>query len=213
MRLLAGTQRLAIGIDELDGDEVVASEPVLAREKADATAEGQPGDADRRAAPGGQRVGVLVEAPIHVGEPRTCADMCVPVLQGNPGEFTEIDEQSGGCGPPGEIVSAAAHRHGQAVVLRETKCGCDIGGGSACHHRLRTNLTKALPGRSAGRIVAGGIAGQYDASDPLCQSPPRPGRQRIDDATAGLLSVPDHGIHTRRAITRLDMAIEAHLGT
>src|SRR5687768_8386007 len=51
VRLRAGAEGLPLGVDQLDGEEVVAGEPILAREKADAAAEGQAGDADTRAGP------------------------------------------------------------------------------------------------------------------------------------------------------------------
>ena len=72
MLLLAGAQRPAIGVDQLDGDEVVAGEPVLAREKADAAAEGQAGDADARTGPGRDRDPVLPQPSVadRAGAPR-----------------------------------------------------------------------------------------------------------------------------------------------
>src|SRR4051794_11980573 len=74
MRLLAGTERPAFSVDELDRDEVVAGKPILAREKANATAEGQAGEADARTGPRGDRDPVLPQATIAIEQTNPGAD-------------------------------------------------------------------------------------------------------------------------------------------
>src|SRR5215212_4970838 len=74
MLLLAGPERPAIGVDEVDGNEIVTGEPILAREKADATAESQAGDADARTGPRGDRDSVLPQTTIAIEQANTGAD-------------------------------------------------------------------------------------------------------------------------------------------
>src|SRR5215213_9513929 len=95
MRLLAGPERPALGVDEVDGDEVVAGEPILAREKADATAEGQAGDADARTGPRGDRDSVLPQTTIAIEQVNPGTDDRLPTrhVDLDAGQSTHVDHE------------------------------------------------------------------------------------------------------------------------
>jgi hypothetical protein len=75
---LTGAQHIAIGVDQLDGEEVVAREPILAREKADAAAESQAGDTDARAGPGGDGHAMVPQAAVAIHQTHPGADDRLP---------------------------------------------------------------------------------------------------------------------------------------
>src|SRR5439155_17667399 len=64
--VLGGAHQLALGGDELDGDEAVARQAVRALEPARAAAERQPRDAGRRDPPAGRGQAVLLRRLVEL---------------------------------------------------------------------------------------------------------------------------------------------------
>ena len=122
MLRVVGADLAAVGGDQLDGQQVVAGQSVLAFQPARAAAQGQPGDAGRGHPAAGRGEAVL-PAPRRRTRPRCTRRRPWPA--GLPGRCrcafigTDVDDQPvvvGGL--PGHRVAARAHGHREAVAAR-----------------------------------------------------------------------------------------------
>ena len=122
--VLVGARRhpLAVGGDDLRGEQVVARGPVLAGDPAEPAAEGQPGHAGERdvAGRGGEAEGLRrpvdvaeQRAGAHARRPRDGVDLDRPLGR-------EVDDHAGVAhGVAGDVVAPAAHGQRQPVLARE----------------------------------------------------------------------------------------------
>ena len=163
MRILAGRDLAAIGRDDLDGDEGVDGQAVLADEPADPATEGQAGDADRsgvaerRREPvgrDGDRVLAGGQAGLRPGEPALGID--VETLH-----RAEVEDDAAVIrAVAGEAVPAAADRQLEAGLA-----GQDDGPGDIVRIGRANDQGRALVGVRvvdlAGFVVVG-AAGQDD---------------------------------------------------
>jgi hypothetical protein len=123
-------------VSEHDGgrQQAVAGQAVPAAENAEPAAQGQPGDADRRPAPGGDGATVPGEPVVDLGETHSGADHGPVAVDPYAGHRAHVDHHAGGAGPAGEAVAAAAYRDRVAAVPALPERGTDVGGRGAGQH-------------------------------------------------------------------------------
>ncbi len=150
--LRAGRVNGAVGGDDLDLGEAVAGEPVRAHEHAHPAAEGESGDADRRAGAAGQGTPRGADAVVDLRQGRTRPDRHGVVGGETDGRHAAgVDHQRrcdpGARGPAGRIsgiaVATRSQRDGQVVPLREGERGGDIGCRTGGEHRQRARIVPA----------------------------------------------------------------------
>src|SRR5688500_13950394 len=93
----AGAQRRAIRIDQVNGEEVVAGETVLAGQEPEPATERQPRDPDALAGPGGQREAVLPETTVEIAQadPGTDAHFTASRVDTDLAQAAKVDDQPG----------------------------------------------------------------------------------------------------------------------
>ena len=152
---LAGDQLAPVGGHDLDRDERIDREAVLADEPADAAAEGQPGDADRAGvaerrgqAMGGGRLGELDrgQAGLCPGNPRIGVD----VQAAHVGEVEDDAAVDGAVA--GEAVAAAADRELELVVAGERDGPCNVARVGRADDRERSGVDCGLVHLAGGLV-------------------------------------------------------------
>ncbi len=159
----------ALGGDHLGGKQVVDAEPVLAHEEADATAEGEPGDAGvaHDAAGGGQTVGlrlVVDVAPqgttLHHGRAAGGVDPDGPHRR-------EVDDDPVVAHRrAGHVVAPAPDGDHQVVAAGEAHRSDHVGGPAASGDQPGAPVDGAVPHRSGG-VVVGVVSGDQLAPEPV----------------------------------------------
>jgi hypothetical protein len=161
--VLAGLHELAVGGDDVDGDEVVDAEPVLAHDPADATAESQPGDAGVGDDAGGDGQPEGLRLTIELAEQHSGLGARPSRFGVDPSALhgPEVDEQAVVAHrQPGEAVTTAPHSDRQLVLAPEPSCGADIGHAGAAGDQPRPTVDRAVPDLAV--VVVAGIGGAQD---------------------------------------------------
>src|SRR5207302_4627199 len=126
---VAGGHDAPVGEDDVGRNQVVASQPVLPGQPADAAAQGEPSDAGvgDRAPGGGQLVGLGLV--VEVG-PLRPAGGAGPLLAGvdlDTPHRRQVDHEAAVARAlPGEVVAPALDRHQQVVLPGELDAGPDV---------------------------------------------------------------------------------------
>ncbi len=148
---------LSVGGDDPGRDEVVAAEPGLLREPADAAAERQPRDAGVADLPTRHRLPVGLRGRVEVG-PRgagTAADAVGAGIDRDVAHAAEVQHEAVVDGPvAGEAVPAAAHRQLEVVLAGESDRGGDVGGRRCARDDRGPAVDVAVP-EAAALVVAG----------------------------------------------------------
>ena len=167
--VLGRPQQLAVGRDEVDGEEVVDREAVLAHQPADATAEGETGDAGvaHDAAGGGQTVHLRLvvdvapeRATLHPGPAVGGVDADAP--HGREVDDDPVVANGGAC----HVVASAAYGDLQVVVAGETHSRNHVGGPDASGDQARAPVDGTVPD-CTGNVVVGVIGTNQLASEPV----------------------------------------------
>ncbi len=143
---------------DLEGDEVVAREPVLPPQPADAAAEREPGDtrltddAERR------REAELLRRGVELAEHAPSARAHGPRggVHRDLVQAREVDDQRAVAHRhPGDVVTASSHGHAKAVLTREVERLDDVARVGHARHERRPPVDEAvpdLPSLGVGRI-------------------------------------------------------------
>ena len=125
VRVLAGTTRpdLAVGRDDLQRLHVVAGQAVGAGHHPDAAAQGEAGDADRRAGPARHPAAVRRQPVVEVDQPGPRADGGGAPADVHPGHPGHVDDQAAGRGPARVAVPATPGRDRDAELAHEGQAG------------------------------------------------------------------------------------------
>ena len=151
---------LAVRGDELDLDDVVDGQPVLAHEPAQTAAQRQAGDAGRRHDAAGGRL------PVDAGGPVVLVPGDATLGPGPPAARVDVDaahqgqvdhQPAVGHGATGHVVAAAPHRDLQAAVAAEVHGVTHVGDGVAAGDQPRSLVDQAVV--HGPRHVVAGIAG------------------------------------------------------
>ncbi len=156
MLVRAGGDQLAVGRDEIDREEVVGGEPVLAREPAEPAAEREPGDARRRDDPAGRGEPEGLGLVIEIGKRRAAFHARRPVgrIDVDGIHRRQIDyEAIVAHRRARDVVSAAADRHLQVVLAGEVHGGDDVGDAGATHDQGRAPVDHGIPERARFVVV------------------------------------------------------------
>ncbi len=139
-------------------DELVGGEPVPATEDAEATAERQPGDPDRRADAGRDRQAVTVKPVVDVAEQCSGLDRGEGVGDRDGAHLAQVDQDSAGRRAAGEAVPAAP----RSDVGSYSSCERDRLGhvcrGPAPDGRFRGDVLELRPGGLAQGLEVGRVA-------------------------------------------------------
>ena len=160
---------LAVGRDDLGGEEVVDREAVLAHEPADATAEGEPGDAGvaHDAAGGGQTVRLRLVVDVAPQRTTLHPGRAVGGVDPHGPHRREVDDDpvvaNGGAG---HVVASAPYGDLQVVVAGETHGRDHVGGPDASGDQARAPVDGAVPDCSGG-VVVGVVGTDQLASEPV----------------------------------------------
>ena len=146
--VLVAAHLAPVGQDDLGRAQRVGGQPVEAAEDPEPAAEGEPGDADGRAAPARDRHAVGVERVVDVAEQRARSDRRPPVANRHPVEERDVDQHAVRRRAAGEAVAAAAHRDGQPVGRGELEGGGDVLRSPAGDDRLGLDVSEAGEYRS-----------------------------------------------------------------
>lgn len=136
----AGGARSPVGGHDVDREEVVTGEAVLAAQPAEAAAEGEPGDARGRDGPHrrGEAERLAVAVKLREREARLGAHRAARGIDAASFHRREVDHQSAvGDGLAGHVVAAAARRDGEPVRLRESHARDDVGRTDAARDQRR----------------------------------------------------------------------------
>ncbi len=150
---------LPVGGDDVDREQVVDREPVLAAEMPDPAVQRQPSDAGRRddAARYGEpeqlRLAVEVApsgAALDADGPGLRVDVDAPHVREVDHEPAVVD------GVAGDVVPAALDREHEALLAREVDRVHDVGGAAALHDQRGAPVDQGVPDRA--RLVVAGVA-------------------------------------------------------
>ena len=160
-----GGEEPAVGRDDVQRGEVVAGEAVLAADHADAAAQGEPGDAHRRAGTGGQEHPVGRELRVDVDQLGAGADdrRHGRRVGGDGVQAGDVDDQSRSRGVAAVAVAAAAGGGGDAVGPGESEATLDVGRRGAVGHGGRVEGGETEVVDELGRGV-GGRGGQDEGA-------------------------------------------------
>ncbi len=161
---LARADELPVGGDDVRADEVVAGEPVLAHQPADAAAEREAADAGRRDEPAGRGETVRLRLVVDVRPDRAAADVGDARVRVDPDvpHRREVDDEAVvGRREPGDAVRAAAHRERQVVAAREADRRDHVGGARTAHDQRRAAFVEHAVPDVAGLLVAGVAGGDH----------------------------------------------------
>ena len=151
----AGRPDLAVSGDDLQRLNVVAGQPVGPGDHADAAAERQPGDADRRARTAGHRAAVGREPAVEVDEPGPGADGRGAAADAHAGHPGHVHDQAAGRRPARVAVAAAPGGHRDAVTAGEGQAGGYVVRITAVGDPGRVQRVKAR----VEQLLGGGVAG------------------------------------------------------
>jgi hypothetical protein len=165
-------QDAAVGQDDLGGEQLIGGDPVAAAEDSQPAAEGQPGDPDRWAGPGGDGQVMLLEGVVDCAEPGAGADGGQAARDRHRGHRCHVDHQPTAGGASGNAVAAAAGRARQAVPPRERDRLGDVLGGRAPDNGLRPNVMEAGVERQGHRLEGRRAGQDHLAGDPALQGLP-----------------------------------------
>ena len=168
----AGADDAAVGGDELEAADVVAGEPVLAHEPADAAAERQPGDAGLRDDADRHREAVEMGLPVDVAKGGAAlhphgGGLGVDDHAAHVGEVD--DEPVVAERPAGDVVAAAAHRDQQVVVAGEAHGADHVGDAAAADDQPGPAVDRGVPDR-AGDVVARILGQDRAAGEPALRN-------------------------------------------
>ena len=144
----ARLHELALGRDEVDRDELVDREPVLAHDPADPAAERQPGDAGVRDDPGRHREPERLRLPVELAEQdaRLHARGALLGIDAHALHRREVDHQRVvGDRKARERVPAAAHGDRQAARAPELHRGDHVRDAGAASDQRRMPVDRAVP--------------------------------------------------------------------
>ena len=157
---------LAIGEDDLGGEQRIDRQAVVAHEPPDAAAERQPADAGVRDLPPGHREPVLLAHSVELAQQRTASDphdgasrIDLDAVQGPQVDAQRAVTQRA----PGDRVASAAHRERQACATRRADRRADIVGIVRVGDGRRVAIDRAVPACAGGVVV--GVAGFHEATD------------------------------------------------
>ena len=158
--VVARVHQAPVGGDDVGGDEVVAGQPVLAHEPADAAAEREPGDPGRRDEPAGHGEPEGLRLVVEVAPRRAAlggggAPLRVDAHGGHAGQVDDDAAVDGG--EAGERVPAAAHGDEEVLAAGEVDRAQDVGDPGAADDERRAPVVGAVPDRSG--FVVGVVLG------------------------------------------------------
>src|SRR5688572_32997271 len=168
MLALRCVQALAAGRHDINGEEVVDGEAVLAHQPADATAEREPADAGVAHDPAGGSQTVRLRFEVDVAPQRATLDpgRAAGGIDPHRPHRREVDDDpivaNGGAG---DVVPAATYGDLQIVVAGETHGRDHVGGPGASSDQARAPVDGPVPHR-AGSIVIGVVGTDQPASEP-----------------------------------------------
>ena len=175
--LLAGPHQLTVGRYHLGREQVVAGQPVLAHQMADAAAQREATDPGRGNQPARGRqpmdLGLMVEPPPgHAALRQRPAAPPVHPHRGHRGQVEHDTTVAGG--EPGDTVCAAADRHRQPLAARELHPGDDVGDAGTAEDERRVAVDRVVPD-PPGSVVAGVARGDHRSQQPC----PEFGQRRL----------------------------------
>ena len=184
VRRLAHGEQAAVRRDQLDGDQVVDRQAVLAGQEADPAAERDPGDPDRRgvAERGRQAVGRRGAGVLAGREARLCPRTPAPGVQLEAAHLGEIDhDRAVRDGVAGRAVAPSTHGQPMSPLPREPDGAAHVGRVRNPDDEARVPVDAGIVDL-AGKLVLG-VPGRDGA-------PGKPGAQRGDggwsDSAGGL---------------------------
>ena len=162
------TQQLAVGRHDVDGEEVVDREAVLAHQPAEAAAEGEPGDAGMAhdSAGGGQTV--RLRLVVDVAPQRTAlhpGPAVVGIDPHGPHRRKVDDDPVVANGGARHVVASAPYGDLEVVVAGELHGRDHVGGPDASGDQARTPVDGTVPDR-AGDVVIRLVGTDQPASEP-----------------------------------------------
>ena len=164
-----GPQQLAVGRYDVDGEQVVDREAVLAHQPADATAEGEPGDSGMAhdSAGGGQAVRLRLVVDVAPQRTTLHPGPAVGRIDPHAPHRREVDDDpvvaNGGAR---HVVASAPYGNLQIVVAGETDGRDHVGGPDASGDQLRAPVNGTVPD-CTGDVVVGVVGTDQPASEPV----------------------------------------------
>ena len=154
-----GGAQSPLGGHDVDREEVVAGEAVLTAQPAEATTEGEPGDARRRdsAHRRGEAERLAFTIELRKREARLGADRAACGIHAAAFHRREVDQESAvRDGLAGCVVATATRRDREPVRLRESNARDDVSGTNAFrdqHRPVLDHRIEHLPGLVVRRIA------------------------------------------------------------
>ena len=150
-----GRDHAAVGGHQVDVDEVVAGQAPGAGQHTLTAAEGEAGDADGRARPGGQRLPARGHPGVHVDQLGTGTHLGGGAGHPDGGDPAHVEHDPGAGRPAGVGVAARAQGERQAGVAGERDGRGDVAGGRAVDDGLGADVVVPRVEQLPGPVVAG----------------------------------------------------------
>ena len=167
--ILGRAQQLALGGHDVDGEEVVDREAVLAHQPANATAEGEPGDTGVAydSAGGGQTVRLRLVIDVTPQRTTLHPDPAVGGINPHGPHCRKINDDPvvANCGAR-HVVASAPYGDFQIVVAGETHGPDNVGGADASGDQVRAPVNGTVPD-CTGDVVVGVVGTDELASEPV----------------------------------------------
>ena len=176
----AGREELAVGRDEIDREQVIGSQAVLACQVAPATAKGESGDAGRGdLAPGrGQAKGLRLVVELAPGEARLSTGCAAHGIDAHTLHAREVKHHAAVAHRVArDVMAAPAHRHQELVRAGEIDALDHVGNAGTAGDEGWAPVDHAIPD-GAGRVVTGIASAQQWTA----QAGPAMLRQRLPQA-------------------------------
>ena len=176
--VLARGDELAVGGDDVDGEQLVDGQPEFPHQPADPTAERESGEAGMRNDSGRHREPELLRLAVELAQKdsRLCARGPLLWIDADSLHRAEVDQQCVvGHGEAWEAVAAASDGDVDAGSAREPNCRHDVGNPGAARDQRRAAVDRAVPDASLG------VVGRILAADELAS------QRRLELRDGGLL--------------------------
>ena len=163
--VLARVHELAVGGDDVGGEQVVAGQADLAHEPADAAAEREPGDPRAGHEPAGhretERLGLVIE--VRPGAAALGDGRAARRVDAHRGHARQVDDDAAVAGRvSGKRMPTAADGHDEVLAAREVDRPHDVGDAGALDDQRRPLVVRAVPDRP--RLVVALVLGPDELS-------------------------------------------------